>query len=32
MGEFMIIAGYIMMGYCVGKILYRKMKANKGVN
>lgn len=32
MGSFMIIAGYMMMGYCAGKLLYRKMKTIKGAN
>lgn len=32
MANLMIIAGYMMMGYCAGKLLYAKMKTMKGLN
>ena len=32
MGSVMIIAGYMMIGYCVGNVLYKKLKTIKGVN
>lgn len=31
MGEAMVIVGYLMIGYAVGKVLYRKIKKSKGV-
>lgn len=30
MGEAMVIIGYLMVGYAVGKVLYRKLKTIKG--
>lgn len=32
MANLMIIAGYMMMGYCAGKLLYVKMKNTKAFN
>ena len=32
MGSVMIIAGYMMIGYCIGNVLYKKLKSIKGVN
>ena len=32
MVNLMIIAGYMMMGYCEGKLLYTKMKTMNGLN
>ena len=32
MGNFMIIAGYMMIGYCTGNVLYKKLKSIKGAN
>lgn len=32
MANLMIIAGYMMMGYCAGKLLYTKMKTMNGLN
>lgn len=32
MANLMIIAGYMMMGYCAGKLLYAKMKNTKAFN
>lgn len=26
MGSFMVIAGYMMIGYCIGNVLYKKLK------
>lgn len=32
MGSFMMIMGYVMIGYCVGDMLYKGLKRSKGVN
>ena len=32
MGNFIIIAGYMMIGYCIGNVLYKKLKSIKGAN
>lgn len=32
MGSFMMIMGYVMVGYCVGDMLYKGLKRLKGVN
>ena len=30
MGSFMVIAGYMMIGYCIGNVLYKGLKKLKG--
>lgn len=32
MANLMIITGYMLMGYCAGKLLYTKMKNAKAFN
>lgn len=32
MGSFMVIAGYMAIGWCVGNVLYKKLKSIKGAN
>lgn len=32
MCNFMIVAGYMAIGWCVGNMLYKKLKSIKGVN